>query len=733
MRKHNGFSRTAIVIALSAVFPISSALADEVDDLINPNVADVTVKLPYQDKVNPLYRQYNGVNHEGLNGSVDIDVVRRGEEGDWIKLRARDLGLSTQEFGASYEKQGDWSVGLEYNQIPRYSPYEVSTGVSGVGTNTIGQPTLPNSAFSNGSLTNPSLYNVTLSTERDITTLTASKFLMEGLKLGVSFKNEDKTGTRMDGVRGVAGNYGSSGGSANLYSGFLFAPEPIDQNHKQFEGTLEYVTKKFQVTAGYYGSFLTTKNNALNVVGGTNTALVTSSLSPIALAPDNSLNQFYVNGGYNFSKDTRATLKLAYSEGRQNDSFLSGQPVNSSAIGSSLDGKIQTTEIFASLTSRITKDLKVLASWRYEDKQDKTPVRDYRGSVTYSSFTYNNPESHTANWGKLEADYQLGHGYGVNVGVDYNNKSRMEWVGITNNAANGYQNPETEYGRSMSELTYRAALRKSMSDTVNGTLSIAHSDRKGNERWVDTTTAPPLYPVYLADRNREKVRGMVDWATTESLNLQFAYEAYFDRYDMAAYGLEHGNGQVFSVDGSYTLSENWKFNTWYSKQIGETNQNTQGAVCSTSNSSNCTLNTNRAGAPLVQWSALLKQNSDQFGLGLSGKVKALEIGAQYLYSSDKNRQDISEMPGTTLTASGTRVVASGIGVLPDTKYSQNTFKVFGVYPVAKMTKLRLDYIYDLRKMDDYTWENWVYADGTKVYVKPNQTTQILGISLIQSF
>jgi hypothetical protein len=59
--------------------------------------------------------------------------------------------------------------------------------------------------------------------------------------------------------------------------------------------------------------------------------------------------------------------------------------------------------------------------------------------------------------------------------------------------------------------------------------------------------------------------------------------------------------------------------------------------------------------------------------------------------------------------------------------------VYGIYPVSKATRIRLDYIFDQRKMDDYTWTNWVYADGTKVYVDPNQITQIFGVSLIQSF
>ncbi|WP_161493252.1 MtrB/PioB family decaheme-associated outer membrane protein [Zoogloea sp. LCSB751] len=709
MSKHLNFRQTAIVMALSAVFPVASVWADEVEELTSPNKTEAALNLPYYSAVNPLYRQYSGVNNEGFNGNVDIDVVRRDEEAKWFKLNARNLGLRTQELDIRYEKQGDWSLGLSYDQIPRYAPYDVTTAVQGVGRNTIVQPNIASTAVSGN---NPNAYDVTLKTERAITTLTASKFVAEGLKLGFSFKNEDKTGTRMDGVRGVAGT-----GTPNLYSGFLFSPEPIDQNHKQFEATVDYVSSKFQLTGGYYGSFLSTKYSSLTVTPGSNTALVVPGLSPIALAPDNSVQQFYVNGAYNFTKDTRASLKVSYSEGRQDDNFLAGQ-ATLPGIGENLMGVVRTTEVFSSITSRINKDLKLLASWRYEDRQDKTPIRLFATSTSAGVTTnyYNNPESHVANWGKLEADYRIGGGYSVTAGFDYYDKSSLEW----------------ERHR-VSETTSRLALRKTMSETVNGTLSLAHSERTGSD-WFGAT-ALPIYPVYLADRNRDKVRGMLDWSATESLNLQVAYEAYFDDYRKSTYGLDKGKGQVLSLDGSYTLSDIWKLNAWYSKQTGESSQNMQGAACTTGNNSNCTVNTFRTGT-LIQWDATLKQNSDQFGVGVNGKVKMVDVGAQFLYSQDTNKQLIGDLPATTCTnatCTTTGALASGMGVLPDTKYTQNTLKLNATYPVSKQTRVRLDYIYDLRKMDDYTWSQWVYADGTKVFVKPDQVTQIIGLSLLHAF
>ena len=728
MRKNHSFKKTAIVIAISAVFPVSTVWADEVEELISPNVAEVTVKLPYMDKVNPLYRQYNGVNQEGISGSLDFDYLTR-KEADWFRINARNLGLRTQEIGVSYEKQGDWSIGLNYDQIPRFSPYDVRTAVGGVGTNTIVQPNVTNTAAAQDETR---LSNVTLMTQRDITTLKASKFVSEGLALSFTFKNEDKTGTRMNGVRGVA----ASGASpVNIYSGFLFAPEPIKQNHKEFEATIDYTTAKYQITAGYYGSYLSAQNSALSVQGGTTTqpwfTSAYPSISPIALAPDNSLQQFYVNGAYNFSSDTRANLKIAYSEGRQTDQFIGGQPM-STLIGTNLDGRVQTTDLFASLTSRITKDLKLLASWRYEDRKDKTPRRDYGAWQTgsYDSFKYNNPESHVANWGKLEADYRLGGGYALTAGLDYSTKSSVNWqfYEAVNTA------PDLIWKRhDISETTTRLALRKSMSESLNGNLIVSHAERKGSEWKGDQPVA--IYPVYLADRTRDKIRGMLDWAATETLNLQASYEAYFDDYSKSAYGLSKGNGQVFSLDGSYTLSDVWKMNAWYSKQLGDTTQNSQGAVCTTTNGSNCSVTTFRTGT-LVQWDAKLKQDSDQFGFGATGKIKVFDVGAQYLFARDLNKQEISAMPGTTCTTASCSPplpVAAGNGILPDTKYTQNTVKLFGVYPVSKATKVRLDYIYDLRKMDDYTWSQWRYADGTRVLVKPEQTTQIIGLSLSHAF
>lgn len=778
MKTQKYFKPTTLALALASLFPVTHlAYAQEVAELISPEKSEIAIQVKDYNAVNSSYRQYDGVNQTGANSSINIDLIKRNEEGKWIKVQSNNLGLSTQEFGASYDKQGDWSLGIDYNQIPRYAPYAVSTSVKGVGTDQITQPNRAAPFTSAGKFsTSPSLYDVTLKTEREITTLTANKFLSDELKFSFTFKNEDKTGSRMNGIRGNAATAVNT--TSNLYAGFLFTPEPVNHNHTQLEAVLDYATNKYQISAGVYSSFFKNKNPELGIIGGTNTAVYSGTsngcvagqdcltkavngkgvsyvpgISALALAPDNSFHQFYANGAYNFTKDTRGTLKVAYSEGRQTDSFIAGQSSIDSLnsiqpgignLGSNLYGKVETTDLFASITSRITKDFRLLASWRYEDRQDKTPIRATAfttalvpgsGTATTGTYTptyfYNNPESHTANWSKLEADYNMGAGYGLTVGLDQSQKKSQEWE-----------------RKEVTENTSRVALRKSMTEDINGSLLLASSDRKGSE-WGIAATPLTIYPAYLADRKRDKVRGMIDWVATENLNLQFSYESYRDDYKQSTYGLDKGEGHIYAVDGVYAINDNWKLNAWYSLQIGETRQEAQGAACANKADGTvdetCVAKTPRQTAvstwQYVQWNSLLKSNSDQLGLGITGKIKKFDVGAQYLYTKDTNRQDSALGSNQTCLAQNTTTgactstgnILGSMGILPDTHYTQNTLRLYASYPLEKNTRLRFDYIYDIRKMDDYTWNNWVYADGTKVFVKPEQATQIVGITLIHNF
>ncbi|NMG32510.1 MtrB/PioB family decaheme-associated outer membrane protein [Aromatoleum evansii] len=701
------FKRTVLALAVSMAFPVSSALAqeDEVAELISPNVAEASIRLQHLNEVNPLYRQYYGINDEGIHGSADLKVIRRSDEGRWLRIEGRDLGLRTQEFGASIEQQGDWKLGIDYNQIPRYAPFEVSTRVTGIGHDSLNLGTR--------------FDDKDLKTERTATSLTATKFISKNLQANVTFKNEDKKGERLFGSNGNVGGY----------LGQLFAPEPIDSNHKQIEASLDYATEKFYVSGSYYASFYENKAGKglfvnYGTTGGTGNPVAVqgtpTAMSPLSLAPDNQMHQIALAGGYNFSRDTRANLKVSKSFATQDDSFLPSTvvPYLPGMTRSDLGGKVDTTNVFGSITSRVTDKLNLLASWAYEDRDDRTPQLDY---ASYNGrILQNNPESQTTQRGKFEASYRLPKGYNLTAGYDYDFRK--------------YEGMDELYRDEMTENTYRIDLRKSLSDTLNGSVTLAHSERDGSS-WGTTpvlvktaTTAVGEHwtaPAQFSDRERDKLKLMLDWMPVEPLSVQFAYEYAMDDYKTRIFdiGLNEGRSELFSLDASYRFNDRWKANLWYSHSSNDIEQK----------SLNSTYGSKCDGTTLpytcVPWGADLKLSSNGVGAGFDGQISSkFSVGGQYLYSRDVSEYDISYADAGALSS-----IRQGAGILPDTEYTLNTLRLFARYALTKATAIRLDYVWDRREMDDYTWSSWSYSDGTKVFVDPNQITRVIAVTVSHAF
>lgn len=737
--------RSALAIALALAFPGGYAFADEVQELTSPNVSEVTLNVRSQDKVNPLYRLYTGPTSPGTTGSVDINLIRRDENGVWAKLQARELSQRNQELGLSYEKQGDWRIGLDYNEITRYAPYTINTKVSGVGTAKLNI----NPDFRSNLGLGP---ESSLKLERTGTTLSGSKFISDNYKFNFSLKTEDKKGAIMSGAYGATWNtpVGSPNPTKN-YSANFFAPQPENYRHNQFEASLDYFTKKLQLSGGFYLSVFDNANTALNITPGQNSLTNTPGpiTSPwISLQPSNQAWQFDVSGAYNFTDKTRLSFKAAHERATQDAPFIPAYGATTGATYNQVDppgvpyapgvattgglgGLVETSSYFGMLTSKLNKEMDVLASWRYEDRNDKTPQRYYldgtANPIEYPNGVLNPRESHRINRGKFELGYRLPAGYRLTGGLDYDNK----------------ETPEA-YRDSVTDVTARVELRKTLGETLNGKVMIAHSERTGGT-WhlleVPTsgarfsTTTGVAAPLQFADRQRDKVKLMADWSPVDPLSLQFFYEYGLDKYPFrppsgnAQMGMTQGQTDLFGFDAAYKVSDNWKVNGFYTFNQNRTHQN-EVYTPRLAADNNCTGTTIATGS-CTPWQADLDMTGEVVGVGTQGKLAGWNLNAKYLYTVDRTKYGITFNPAYP-NAAGSSVPA-GAGVLPDTVYSINRLNLSGAYPVSKATTLRLDYIYDVRTIDDYTWTNWTYTDGTKVNVNPNQTTQVVGVSVIHSF
>ena len=415
--------------------------------------------------------------------------------------------------------------------------------------------------------------------------------------------------------------------------------------------------------------------------------------------------------GCSFTPTTRGTFKLAYARATQDDKLIPAPTAYPNLTGKSqLDGRIDTTQVQFGLTSRPMPKLSLLANFRYEDRDDKTPIVRYvtaSGTNTYDGLY--DPRSIKTKAGKLEAGYQIPLGFHVTGGVDYDLKERYvpNWAG--GSLASVTTRAETE------EMTYRVKLRRSLSETVNGALSYAHSNRGGSDLLTNTTFnggvgSNLIAPPHLADRERDQWRLLTDWMPTENLSLQFAVEDVKDDYSGRAFGPRSGSAQNYSVDAAYTFTDNWQATAWISRNETDSEQATQCndslAVC--------------GGAVLPNvWSAKLQNLGDAVGIGVRGKLKGLkQVGADLQYTSDHGSYNVtstSAIPGT-------------VTLPPDSHYRVTRLKLFADYALQKNAGVRMDYAFERWTIDDWTWTTTFYADGTRVFQDPTQTVHFIGVS-----
>jgi MtrB/PioB family decaheme-associated outer membrane protein len=673
--RQNPFILTAVAAALLLAFKPALAQNDEIKQLTTP-VSTVDVGAGYVSKDNLRFGQYTGLNEKGAYGIVDFSLVKRDNStGTWFTLQGRNLGFDDRELRLGQERQGDWGYYIDYSRIPRYEPYTVNTGLQGVGTTS-----QTFSAITPGAGT-----DYQLSTKRDRWTLGLEKALY-GWSVNVRYRNEQKDGTQLWGT-----------GYFSVQPRFL--TKPVDTTTQQIDVTADYNTERYQIRAGYYGTMFDNKIARVNV-----SPAIANLFTAYGMEPDNQSHQFYVTGGYNFSQATRGTFKLAYARATQNDPWGIAPPVG--VTQGSLDGRVDTTLVQAGLNGRVTPKLSWRADLRYENRDDKTPV------VVNPSLGSYKPRSIETTTGKVVANYSLPMGFRLTGDITLEQKKRE-----------APEDTVVQFRERVNETTYRVELRRAVSPTVTGAVSLLHSKRDGSG-WRDDLISPAgfidIAPIYLADRDRNTVRFVVNWMPTEPLSLNFRADESRDTYtgrNSNPYNLgpRKGRASNYSLDTSYMFTQSVTGTAWLSH--GDTRF--EEATCAEFNfPGTCD--------PASTAFAEQQRNiADNFGLGLRAKATSkIDVGADVTYAKVRD-----EFSFDVLNAVGTITPVDNI----NTKVT--TLRLYGKYALNRQSGIRLDYVYDQYQTDDWTWSRWIYstADGTTITQDPNQKVNFVGVSYYYRF
>jgi MtrB/PioB family decaheme-associated outer membrane protein len=672
---------SALAAAVLATFDTAvAAEVDEVTELTRPE-STVSVGVGHVSKDNQRFGQYTGLNEDGAYGLLDVDFVQRDEAtGTWLKLNGRNLGLDNRELRFEQNRQGDWGYFIDLSQIPRFDPYTVTTTLTGIGTTT---QTVGGS---------PTAQQYHLETERDIATLGFNKALSKHLDFQVHFRNEEKDGERLWGQ----GTFGT----------WRFLTDPLDQTTRQIDAALSYTTENLQLTGGYYGTAFENSNNVLNVPG----CAIFTGCDQMVLPPDNESHQLHLAGGYNFTKMTRGSFKLAVGRITQNEAFVTAPTAGAPG---SLDGRIDTTLVQAGLTSRPMSKLSVRADVRYEDRDDKTPVFTYFPLVGVAGATSdgtNEPRDIKTTSGKFEASYQLPMALRLTGGVDYVEKKR-----------NSPPVRSVSFRETTDETSLRAELRRSISETLTGAVSYIHSNRGGSEWLFNTlyitgaTGSNQVAPLHLADRDRDMWRLTLNWMPTNPLSVSLRLDQARDEYSgrgisVVDQAVREGRAENYSVDASYSFTDEMQGTAWYS--VNDTSL--ESVQCRAGAADACT-----PGVEQV-WGSNVRNLADTFGLGLLAKLNSkIEVNADLSHSKVRDELELNTIAG------------AAVSPLQNINTKVTSLKLSVQYALQRNTGVRAMYIYDRYRTDDWTWANWNYSPadgGTTVLQEPDQKVSFIGMS-----
>ena len=628
--------------------------------------------------------------------------------------------------------------------------------------------------------------DVELKLKRTALGVSGEKWLTPELQFELSFRNEDKKGARLFGRAGLdsadmqlrPGNGTVANGgivSANGGWAVLLAPEPINSSTRMIEGKLNFIRDKLALTGGYFGSFYINNNGSLTPnapdtlnrgalwngcnltapsAAGCSTVQQLAS-SSVALPPDNQAHQVYLSGNYVFSDTTRSNFKVSYTHATQNEDFAATGLTPSASAPASLGGVVDTTLAQLGLTMRPLKELSINSSLRYEDRADKTPINVYNTNGIAGSAlntTTNWPSgSQTRTSAKLDGIYRMPLGYSALLGADWERKATPLPPDNTALFAN-----QVFFRPSLNEYGIHTEVRKALSETLNGALGLEYKQRRGNDSdWVTTTGAagnalvafdpslaatpavvgPPavaanaggnrVLPDMYMDRNRNKLRGNLDWEATEKLSLQAVAEHSQDNYLRAfpasitpaqAVAIDAGartiSGDSLSLDTTYLVSEDWRVNGFWTRSLNRWNINKANLGDDTHNT------------------------SDTFGIGLNGKATSrLIVGIDIL--STRDTTTFNNMPSTgDIAVTAATIAATGQSqpgnYLPNINYRTDKLNIRGKYALDKVSDVQMIFSYQQFKTDDWQWGYngvpFLYSDNTTISQPTDQNLKFIGVS-----
>ena len=454
--------------------------------------------------------------------------------------------------------------------------------------------------------------------------------------------------------------------------------KPVDYVTDEVEAAITYTSRTWQSRLAYYVSLFNNEDTSLTWQNAYNPITAGANSGSLALPPDNQFHQILLSTGYQYSRQTRFSGDVAIGRMKQDEDLLAATNNTSLSVAlprSSADAEVETLTANLKADTAVNSKLRLNASWRYNDRNNKTPstVFDWVTTDAFVSVARQNlPYSFTDRTAKLEADYLLSRLVRLSAGYENENRKRT----------NQEVNETTE-----NTIWGKAAVRSN--NTYYVTVEAAHAERdaSGYNPVAEVTPAQnSLMRKYnMADRTRDTGSVHTGFNLNETATIGLGVELANDDYTDSFVGLTGSRETIYNADLSVVMTEMSSLHAFASHE---------------------NIKSEQAGSQSYStpdWSATNNDTVDSLGLGLTHHLieNKLDVGIDYVMSNSTGKITVS----TGLPAA-----------FPNVEARLKTLKLHGDYRLQENLSLHAEFWYER-----YTTKDWM-LDG----VSPTTISNVIG-------
>ena len=767
-----GFKVSIISLAVAGLFSASHAFADdeEIKALTQPK-SSVQVEAISVDNSSAKFGEYNGLNRGGgyVNGAVNIrggSAYTNNEQGDTTRwsITGENLGLTSRSANASIADQGSWNFGVNFDQLQHNITDSYQTPYGGaMGGNRFSLPTgmqntstIPNPITTQ---TSSALQGMNISSTRYNTTVTGGAIVDKNLNFTFEYNNLTQTGAKLQGVSGASLASGANTGNAQTIS---ILPMPTNYQTDTVNLAANWKDENSHLTASYFGSFFKDGYNSMSFQSWNKTSgQTTTPYETMSTMPSNVFNQLNLAGGYDFSKKTKLTSNLSIAQNTQNQGFggtydsgmaagvsnlvnaTPAAPLTSPLPAGSMNGLVNTTHADLKITDQTIKDLTVLASAKFDQRDNLTQSNMYTSaSVSSSSLGTipNTPMSIKQTQLALGGDYRITKDQKVNLTIANNvinrwcNQYGTTQTGSASNVSyypNYYNSANcvaaTGSNENKADLLYRIKVAEGLDFKLGGGYSNRKTDWNSSVYVAMPQTAslntnganyPGYYPFFEASRKQYLGKASANWQATEGLMVTLGGKYTSDTYPDSTYGVQNGNSWSANLDGTYAYAEQGSVVAYATQQSQQ--RNMVNYVSSSGTGS---------------WSNNLQTNTTTLGLGakqgglLSGK---LTLSSDLTYSMAKSIYNTQQNYAFTTGLACNNSANMTCGLLPGIVNNMAIIKLGGSYELDKNSRVGLMYWFQHLYSNDYSYNSYQSGYTPSGVMPTNQTSPSYNVNVISA-